>query len=87
MGAYNKAIQNHGRSVVAVFAEKGVGMASTVVSSALMKKVVSGGTGVVTQAAGGVVGTTLAALPLVNAGLGVGNLAVGVHNGYLISHP
>jgi hypothetical protein len=96
LGAYNKAIENHGRSTAALLAEKGVGMASSVASSALVRttmakgaqKVVSGGvqsaagagTSIVAQTVGGVAG----ALPLVSVGLGVGNLAVGVHNGYHI---
>jgi hypothetical protein len=96
LGAYNKAIENHGRSPVAVLAEKGIGVASTVVSSDLVQSTMAKGVqkvdssgiqgaadaskSMVTQAAGGVAD----ALPLVNVGLGVANLAVGVHNAYHI---
>jgi GTP-binding protein EngB required for normal cell division len=101
LGAYNRAIENHGRSIVAMFAEKGVGMASTALSSALVKstmakgaqKVVSSGTQSAAHAAQKVVSTSMVtqavgrfagALSLVNVGLGLANIAVGVHNGYHI---
>eukprot|EP00935_MAST-01C_sp_MAST-1C-sp1_P000868 g868.t1 len=91
LGAYNKAIENHGQSTATLLAKKGVGLASSAVSSALVKRTMGKGAPEalqgatqMTKSAGGVAGALVTALPLVNVGLGVANLAVGVHNGYHI---
>jgi hypothetical protein len=80
LGAYNRAVKNQGRSTAALLAEKGIGIASAGASSDLVVAMVQGASASALGTVGGVAG----ALPLMNAGLGVGNLAVGAHNAWHI---
>jgi hypothetical protein len=83
LGTYNEAIENRGRSTAGLLAEKGIGMATTTASTALREKTLGVNVGSSTApSAASALETVGGALPMMNAGLGVANLALGAHNAY-----
>jgi hypothetical protein len=88
LGAYDKAIDNRGRSTAALVVEKGIGMASSADGAALVKKTfttkVVGKRSSSGSSGGDISGSMPNALNILNVGLGVANLAVGVHSAYYI---